>query len=68
MARRKGLTPEQRVLDRLPWSSGEVECLTCGNQWIAVWTIGTDWNKLECPRCGDQHSETGWSEHPRQVH
>jgi len=25
VARRKELTPEQRVLDRLPWSSGEVE-------------------------------------------
>ncbi len=61
MAKYKEITPSQRVEDRLPWFHGEAECKTCGHQWVAVWPLGTDWNKLMCPKCQQQDSDLGWS-------
>lgn len=30
------------------WCAGYAECLSCGNEWIAVWPLGDD---LVCPEC-----------------
>lgn len=37
------------VRRRDPHCTGDVRCLSCGHDWIAVWPDGVDW--LECPVC-----------------
>lgn len=44
------MSAEVIQLDEMrPHSSGEVLCLACANEWVAVTPVGTVW--LDCPAC-----------------
>lgn len=43
-----GPLPEQREI----WTHTSVLCVECRHRWEAVRPLGTDFNSLECPRCG----------------
>lgn len=43
--------------ERLPWTKDHARCQSCGYEWIAVRTIGSDFTKLECLQCHAFDSE-----------
>lgn len=47
-------------------SYGEVECLTCGKEWEAVWEMGC--KPLQCPYCGNNDTvREVWGTDPEAV-
>ena len=38
------------INENTPHVSGPVVCLCCGNEWVGVAPVGTNW--LECSKCG----------------
>ena len=39
------------------WQAMMTLCNLCSHQWCAVFPVGTDAARLECPRCGAQSSQ-----------
>lgn len=42
---------------RLPHTTGQVRCQSCGLTWQAVWPTDTPVSDLECPECRAQWAE-----------
>lgn len=41
-----------------PWLTNKTLCGVCGHYWIATYPLSADPSKLECSKCGAQHSAT----------
>lgn len=41
----------------MAWFASLVKCLLCNYRWAAVYELGTDDSRLECPRCHRGNSE-----------
>ena len=38
------------------WAAEDMACAACGREWVAMRSLGTPDNTLECPSCGIRES------------
>lgn len=41
--------------EKYTWVNGSARCLDCGKNWVAVYTLGSEF--LECPNCGSRNTD-----------